>query len=480
MIPGPGLIAMRSVPPQDATFPMQIWEGTMTDGVEAVVISPSLWEQDVGEAFLNQWFQFQSTLNPTMLAKQGIQDQIAQLEFRAVVYGASANDTYTAGMSNAKLGADTLIMMFGGAVPILSLTTTTQDRPIGLQQNTRDSSVLPNHTVVLTREIIEKALASPALGPHSVAIRECSYRRASEPHPGHRARRRDCTQTGNHRGSFQGRGHDWNGWHSRATRGLPDVHPGGTDALSGQARRGIKVAFRSSAGEWIFSDRRRVSECITQALKPTTIASFACSSCGAFWGVVAMAVGVFAAAQLAWPALNFDVPWLTFSRIRPVHTLGVIFAFGGSALMGTCYYVVQRTGHTRLAFGRLALFTFWGWQAAMFLTVATIPFGITQSKEYAEPEWFIDLLIAVVWVSFGVVFFGTVARRRIQHIYVANWYYGAFIIAVGSAAHRQQPGDAGLAGSSRTRSTRVASMRWCSGGMAITQWRFSSPRAFSE
>jgi cytochrome c oxidase cbb3-type subunit 1 len=150
----------------------------------------------------------------------------------------------------------------------------------------------------------------------------------------------------------------------------------------------------------------------------------------AFWGVVAMAVGVFAAAQLAWPALNFDVPWLTFSRIRPVHTLGVIFAFGGSALMGTCYYVVQRTGHTRLAFGRLALFTFWGWQAAMFLTVATVPFGITQGKEYAEPEWFIDLLIAVVWVSFGVVFFGTVARRRIRHIYVANWYYGAFIIAV--------------------------------------------------
>jgi cytochrome c oxidase cbb3-type subunit 1 len=82
----------------------------------------------------------------------------------------------------------------------------------------------------------------------------------------------------------------------------------------------------------------------------------------AFWGVVAMAVGVFCAAQLAWPVLNFDTPWLTFGRLRPVHTLGVIFAFGGSALMGTCYYVVQRTGHTRLAFRRLALFTFWGWQ----------------------------------------------------------------------------------------------------------------------
>ncbi len=150
----------------------------------------------------------------------------------------------------------------------------------------------------------------------------------------------------------------------------------------------------------------------------------------AVWGVVGMAIGVLAAAQLAWPALNFDVSWLTFSRIRSNHTFGVIFAFGGSALMGTCYYVVQRTGHTRLALPKLANFTLWGWQLACFLAMATMPFGITQSKEYAEPEWFIDLLIAVVWVSFGVVFFATLARRRIRHIYVANWYYGAFIIAV--------------------------------------------------
>ncbi|HEX7114562.1 MAG TPA: cytochrome-c oxidase, cbb3-type subunit I [Steroidobacter sp.] len=151
----------------------------------------------------------------------------------------------------------------------------------------------------------------------------------------------------------------------------------------------------------------------------------------AVWGIVGMAIGVFAAAQLVWPALNFDTSWLTFSHIRSNHTFGVVFAFGGSALMGTCYYVVQRTGHTRLAFGRLAMFTFWGWQAAAVLAMATMPFGITQQKEYAEPEWFIDILIAVVWVSFGIVFFGTLARRRIKHIYVANWYYGAFIIAVG-------------------------------------------------
>ena len=98
--------------------------------------------------------------------------------------------------------------------------------------------------------------------------------------------------------------------------------------------------------------------------------------------------------------------------------------------MGTCYYIVQRTGHVRLALGKLALFTFWGWQLACVLAMATMPFGITQSKEYAEPEWFIDLLIAVVWVAFGVVFFTTLTRRRIRHIYVANWYYGALIIAV--------------------------------------------------
>jgi cytochrome c oxidase cbb3-type subunit 1 len=151
----------------------------------------------------------------------------------------------------------------------------------------------------------------------------------------------------------------------------------------------------------------------------------------AVWGIIGMAVGVLAAAQLAWPLFNFDTAWLTFSHIRPDHTFGVIFAFGGSALMGTCYYVVQRTGHTRLAYPGLASFTFWGWQLACVLAMVTMPLGLTQGKEYAEPEWWIDILIAVVWVSLGVVFFGTLARRRIRHIYVANWYYGAWIIAVG-------------------------------------------------
>lgn len=149
------------------------------------------------------------------------------------------------------------------------------------------------------------------------------------------------------------------------------------------------------------------------------------------WGIIGMSVGLLVAAQLAWPVLNFDTSWLTFSHLRPDHTFGVIFAFGGSALIGTCFYVVQRTTHARLAFDKLAAFVFWGWQLACVLAMVTMPLGLTQSKEYAEPEWWIDILIAVVWVSLGVVFFGTLARRRIRHIYVANWYYGAFIIAVG-------------------------------------------------
>ncbi len=148
------------------------------------------------------------------------------------------------------------------------------------------------------------------------------------------------------------------------------------------------------------------------------------------WGIVGMLVGVFIAAQLIWPALTFDLPFLTYSRLRPLHTNAVIFAFGGSALFATSYYVVQRTCHVRLAFDRLASFTFWGWQLIIVLAAVTLPLGITQSKEYAELEWPIDLLIAVVWLSYAAVFFGTIARRRIGHIYVANWFYAAFIITV--------------------------------------------------
>jgi cytochrome c oxidase cbb3-type subunit 1 len=148
------------------------------------------------------------------------------------------------------------------------------------------------------------------------------------------------------------------------------------------------------------------------------------------WGIVGMLVGLIIAAELIWPGLSFDLPFLTYSRLRPLHTKAVIFAFGGSALFATAYYVVQRTCHVRLAFDKLAAFTFWGWQLVIVLAAITLPLGITQSKEYAELEWPIDLLIAVVWVAFAIVFLFTIGRRRVKHIYVANWFYAAFIITV--------------------------------------------------
>ena len=148
------------------------------------------------------------------------------------------------------------------------------------------------------------------------------------------------------------------------------------------------------------------------------------------WGIVGMLVGVVIAAQLAWPALNFDLPWLSYGRLRPLHTNAVIFAFGGSALFATSYYAVQRTCHVRLFGGPLAAFTFWGWQLVILLAAITLPLGFTTGKEYAELEWPIDILIAVVWVSYAIVFFGTLATRKVKHIYVANWFFGAFILTV--------------------------------------------------
>ena len=148
------------------------------------------------------------------------------------------------------------------------------------------------------------------------------------------------------------------------------------------------------------------------------------------WGVVGMLVGVIIAAQLAWPALNFDTAWLTYGRLRPLHTNAVIFAFGGSALFATSYYVVQRTCQVRLFSDALASFTFWGWQLVIVAAAITLPLGITSGKEYAELEWPIDILIALVWVSYAVVFFGTLWKRKTSHIYVANWFYGAFILTV--------------------------------------------------
>ncbi|OEE39465.1 cytochrome-c oxidase, cbb3-type subunit I [Vibrio ordalii] len=148
------------------------------------------------------------------------------------------------------------------------------------------------------------------------------------------------------------------------------------------------------------------------------------------WGIVGMAVGVLIAAQLVWPQLNFDTPWLTYSRLRPLHTNAVIFAFGTSALFATSYYVVQRTCQTRLFGGPLVPFTFWGWQAIILSAAITLPLGYTSGKEYAELEWPIDIAIALVWVSYAIVFFGTLVKRKTAHIYVANWFFGAFILTV--------------------------------------------------
>jgi cytochrome c oxidase cbb3-type subunit 1 len=148
------------------------------------------------------------------------------------------------------------------------------------------------------------------------------------------------------------------------------------------------------------------------------------------WGIVGMLVGVVIAAQLWQPMLNFDIPWLTYGRLRPLHTNAVIFAFGGSGLIGTSLYVVQRTCHVRLISDKLASLVFWGWQLVIVCAAVTLPLGWTQGKEYAELEWPIDILITLVWVAYAVLFFGTIVKRRVSHIYVANWFYGAFILTI--------------------------------------------------
>ncbi len=148
------------------------------------------------------------------------------------------------------------------------------------------------------------------------------------------------------------------------------------------------------------------------------------------WGFVGMLVGVIIAAQLTWPELNLGIPWLSYGRLRPLHTNAVIFAFGGCALFATSYHVVQRTCQARLFAPWLARFTFVGWQLVIVLAAITLPLGYTSGKEYAELEWPIDILITLVWVSYAIVFFGTIGRRTVRHIYVANWFFGAFILAV--------------------------------------------------
>jgi cytochrome c oxidase cbb3-type subunit 1 len=149
-----------------------------------------------------------------------------------------------------------------------------------------------------------------------------------------------------------------------------------------------------------------------------------------FWGVIGFAAGDFIAWQLAFPALNFDLPWTTFGRLRPLHTSAVIFAFGGNVLLATSFYVVQRTSRARMP-GRWApWFVVWGYQLFIVLAATSYILGATQGKEYAEPEWHVDLWLTIVWVAYLLVFLGTLWKREEPHIYVANWFYLAFIVTV--------------------------------------------------
>jgi cytochrome c oxidase cbb3-type subunit I len=148
-----------------------------------------------------------------------------------------------------------------------------------------------------------------------------------------------------------------------------------------------------------------------------------------FWGLAGLLVGVIIATQLVIPQLNFE-PWFNFGRVRPLHTSAVIFAFGGNALIATSFYVVQRTCRTTLAFPGMARFVFWGYQLFIVLAATGYLMGVTQSKEYAEPEWYVDLWLTIVWLAYLAVFVGTLLRRHEPHIYVANWFYLAFIITV--------------------------------------------------
>ena len=150
-----------------------------------------------------------------------------------------------------------------------------------------------------------------------------------------------------------------------------------------------------------------------------------------FWGIAGMSAGVLIAAQMTWPNIfYFDGAWTNFGRLRPLHTSAVIFAFGGNALIATSFYVVQRTCRTRLAGGSWPWFVFWGYQLFIVMAATGYLMGITGGKEYAEPEWYVDLWLAIVWIAYLLVFLMTLAKRKEPHIYVANWFYLAFIVTV--------------------------------------------------
>jgi cytochrome c oxidase cbb3-type subunit I len=149
-----------------------------------------------------------------------------------------------------------------------------------------------------------------------------------------------------------------------------------------------------------------------------------------FWGVVGLLAGLYIALQLAFPLLNLGSEYTTFGRLRPLHTSAVIFAFGGNALIASSFYVVQRTSRARLALPSVARFVFWGYQLFIVLAATGYLLGITEAKEYAEPEWYVDIWLTIVWVAYAAVFIGSILKRTEPHIYVANWFYLAFILTI--------------------------------------------------
>jgi cytochrome c oxidase cbb3-type subunit 1 len=187
------------------------------------------------------------------------------------------------------------------------------------------------------------------------------------------------------------------------------------------------------------------------------------------WGVVGMAMGVWIASQLVWPEMNLDLPWTTFGRLRPLHTSLVIFGFAGSAQFAASYYAVQRTCQVRLFSDKLAAFTFWGWQSVIVIMLISLPLGYTTTKEYAEIEFSGAVWMTVVWVAYAIVFFTTVVQRKTRHIYVGNWFFGAFIVVI-AMLHVVNHLSIRWTGSSPIRCIPGPPMPWCSGGTGTTPW----------
>jgi cytochrome c oxidase cbb3-type subunit 1 len=182
-----------------------------------------------------------------------------------------------------------------------------------------------------------------------------------------------------------------------------------------------KIAMMTSAA---YSPKRMASPYNEEIVRAFVIAA-------TFWGVVAFSVGVYIALQLAFPALNLGLEWTTFGRLRPVHTSAAIFAFGGNALLATSFHVVQRTCRTRLWGGDPAAWlVFWGYQFFIVMAAWGYVNGVTQSREYAEPEWYLDIWLTIVWIAYLLIFAGTIIKRHEPHIYIANWFYLAFIVTI--------------------------------------------------